>query len=76
MPFSLPVPRHDMKIGTPGAARQAITVASFTSRNKWVDFLGQSQFVNMTLDTISDFSSPGPLRNGFPKPDVTAPGTR
>ena len=72
--FVAPFRSADMKIGTPGAARQAITVASFTSRNKWVDFQGQSQFVNLTLDTISDFSSPGPLRNGFPKPDVTAPG--
>lgn len=72
--FVAPFRSADMKIGTPGAARQAITVASFTSRNRWIDFSGHSQFVNMTLDTISDFSSPGPLRNGFPKPDVTAPG--
>ncbi|HEU4477495.1 MAG TPA: S8 family serine peptidase, partial [Pyrinomonadaceae bacterium] len=72
--FVVPFRSADMKIGTPGAANQAITVGSFTSRNKWVDFSGHSQFVDFALDTISDFSSPGPLRNGFPKPDVTAPG--
>ena len=72
--FVAPFHSADMKIGTPGAAKQAITVASFTSRNRWIDFSGQNQSVGMTLDTISDFSSPGPLRNGLQKPDVTAPG--
>ena len=69
-PFNSP----DMKIGSPGSAGEAITVASFTSRNRWKDSFGKPQAVGMTPDTISDFSSPGPLRNGSRKPDVTAPG--
>ena len=69
-PFNSP----DMKIGSPGAAGEAITVASFTSRNTWTDSSGASRGVGLALDTISDFSSPGPLRNGSQKPDVTAPG--
>ena len=72
--FLAPFNSSDMKIGSPGTASEAITVASFTSRNTWVDHLGTSRAVGLTLDTISDFSSPGPLRNGLEKPDITAPG--
>lgn len=52
-----------MKIGSPGCASEAITVASYTTRQ----VEGQS-------DNISQFTSPGPLRNGGLKPDVAAPG--
>lgn len=69
-PFNSP----DMKIGSPGSAEQAVTVASFTSRNTWTDSSGASRAVGLSIDTNSDFSSPGPLRNGARKPDVTAPG--
>jgi subtilisin family serine protease len=65
---------QDMKIGSPGCAGRVVTVGSFTTRNKWQDSGGASRAVGLTLDTISDFSSPGPLRNGRRKPDVTAPG--
>lgn len=56
-----------MKIGSPGCAGEAITVASYTTRTK-----EPSPF---NVDTISPFSSPGPLRNeALKKPDVAAPG--
>jgi subtilisin family serine protease len=61
-------------IGSPGAATQVITVAAYTSRNQWVDNQGVARNVGMTLNTLADFSSPGPRRDGQPKPDVTAPG--
>jgi subtilisin family serine protease len=61
-------------IGSPGAASMAVTVAAFTSRNEWVDKEGQVQRVGLQAGTVSDFSSPGPLRTGARKPDVTAPG--
>lgn len=61
-------------IGSPGAASMAVTVAAFTSRNAWVDVQGQTQRVGLQADTVADFSSPGPLRTGARKPDVTAPG--
>jgi subtilisin family serine protease len=61
-------------IGSPGAAGEVITVASFTSRNQWVDSTGVSRAVGLTLNTISDFSSPGPRRDGALKPDFAAPG--
>jgi subtilisin family serine protease len=72
--FLSPFQADSMKIGSPGAAREAITVASYTSRNNWADSTGASRAVGLTLDAISDFSSPGPLRDNSLKPDVTAPG--
>ena len=72
--FLTPFMSADMKIGSPGSASAAITVAAFTSRNSWTDASGAARAVGLTLDTISDFSSPGPLRTGGSKPDVAAPG--
>lgn len=63
-----------MKIGSPGASESAITVASYTTRNKWTDVDGKPREVGLAVDTISEFSSEGPLRNGEQKPDVAAPG--
>lgn len=63
-----------MKIGSPGAAKSAVTVASYTSKVRWVDSSGRTQYVDWDLHDISDFSSEGPLRNGTRKPDITAPG--
>lgn len=63
-----------VKIGSPGAASQAITVAAYTSRVEWLDIDEQPRSVGLTLDDIADFSSEGPLRDGARKPDVTAPG--
>ncbi|MDZ7292730.1 MAG: S8 family peptidase [candidate division KSB1 bacterium] len=63
-----------MKIGSPGAAASAITVASYTTKVQWQDRDGNPQSTGMELDDISDFSSEGPLRDGAQKPDVAAPG--
>ena len=63
-----------MKIGSPGSAASAITVASFTSKNAWQDINGNQRSIALPLGTISDFSSEGPLRNHQQKPDVAAPG--
>ncbi|HWP46583.1 MAG TPA: S8 family peptidase [Candidatus Limnocylindrales bacterium] len=66
--------KDSMKIGSPGAAASAITVASYTTKVQWTDIDGHVRTVGLVLDDISDFSSEGPLRNGKQKPDVTAPG--
>ena len=63
-----------MKIGSPGAASSAITVASYTTKTRWRDRDGRAQEMGLELDEISDFSSEGPLRNGSHKPDIAAPG--
>lgn len=72
--FLPPAVSFDYLIGSPGAASEVITVGSYTSRNRWKDSSGSTRAVGLTLDTISDFSSPGPRRDEVPKPDVTAPG--
>ena len=64
----------DMKIGSPGAARRAVTTGSFTTRQSWTDRSGASRSVSFPAGTLSPFSSPGPLRNRQRKPDVVAPG--
>jgi subtilisin family serine protease len=66
--------QDSMKIGSPGASKSAVTVAAYTTRNKYKDIDGQEREVGLKLDDISDFSSEGPLRNGEQKPDVAAPG--
>ncbi|MEB3177850.1 MAG: S8 family peptidase [Nostocaceae cyanobacterium] len=63
-----------MKIGSPGCASTAITVASYTTKNKYNDIDAQTREVGLTLNDISDFSSEGPLRNNAQKPDIAAPG--
>ena len=64
----------NMKVGSPGCCTSAVTVASFTTKNKWEDFLGGAHQSALELNTISDFSSEGPRRDGAKKPDVAAPG--
>ncbi|GAB4525965.1 MAG: hypothetical protein Kow0047_34720 [Anaerolineae bacterium] len=63
-----------VKIGSPGAAHRAITVAAYTTRTTWTDADGVPRAVGLDLDDISDFSSEGPLRDGTEKPDLAAPG--
>lgn len=74
MVFSGNSVKDSIKIGSPGAAKSAITVASYTTKVGWTDIDGKTQAVGLDLDSISDFSSEGPLRNNLPKPDVAAPG--
>jgi subtilisin family serine protease len=66
--------KDSMKIGSPGASARAITVASYTTKTQYTDIGGSVRHIGLELDTISDFSSEGPLRNSAEKPDVAAPG--
>ncbi|MEH1891981.1 MAG: S8 family peptidase [Nostoc sp.] len=63
-----------IKIGSPGAASSAITVAAYTTKATYTDIDNQVREMGLELDTISEFSSEGPLRNDRHKPDVAAPG--
>ena len=63
-----------MKVGSPGSAGRAITVASFTTRNRWTALDGDDYELGYALGKLTSFSSEGPLRNRARKPDVTAPG--
>ncbi|MGC1396790.1 MAG: S8 family serine peptidase, partial [Coleofasciculaceae cyanobacterium] len=63
-----------LKIGSPGASKTAVTVASYTTKVEYTDIDGATRNVGLNLDDISDFSSEGPLRDGTQKPDLAAPG--
>lgn len=63
-----------VKIGSPGACKSAVTVASYTTKVKYTDIDAKAQEVGLDLHSISDFSSEGPLRNDAQKPDFAAPG--
>lgn len=65
---------NSTKIGSPGCSLGAITVGAFTTKQQWTDIDGTTESVQLTLDDVSSFSSPGPLRLGTRKPEVTAPG--
>lgn len=72
--FTGPTVVDSMKIGSPGAAGEAITVASYTTKVQWEDIFGNARVAGLELDDLSDFSSEGPLRDGAEKPDLAAPG--
>lgn len=62
-------------ITEPGNAFNVITVGSFNSKNSWTDVNNNPQTQNgYPIDFVSYFSSPGPTRDGRPKPDIYAPG--
>ncbi|MEA5507438.1 S8 family peptidase [Halotia wernerae UHCC 0503] len=66
--------KDSVKIGSPGAATSAVTVAAYTTKIKYTDIDAQEREMGLELHTISEFSSEGPLRNNAQKPDVAAPG--
>src|SRR5919202_3332413 len=66
--------KDSIKIGSPGASKRAITVASYTTKVEYTVIDNKLREVGLDLDDISDFSSEGPLRNGEQKPDLAAPG--
>lgn len=63
-------------VGIPGTASRVVTVGSFTSKNCWTDYNGQTWCLKgpPTIGDISGFSSRGPTRDGRLKPELTAPG--
>ncbi|UQX04397.1 S8 family serine peptidase [Streptomyces sp. RerS4] len=73
--FSGPNVHDALKIGSPGAAAAAVTVAASTTRTEWKDIDGiAAEAPWLELGDIASFSSEGPLRDGTRKPDITAPG--
>lgn len=63
-------------IGTPGNAKNVITVGSSENvRPTWTDGCGIQPAAADSLQDIASFSSRGPAPGGRTKPDLVAPGT-
>lgn len=66
---------NDALIGMPGTTTNAITVASYATKDHWESVVGPIGLnPPPTLGQISSFSSFGPRRDGAQKPDIAAPG--
>ena len=73
-------------VGKPGGAVNGITVGSYALHDasagsrfltSWTDVNGIGRLDSTAVDgDISDFSSPGPTRDGRVKPELAAPGER
>ena len=65
-------------VGSPGNARESITVGAFVTRLCWPSAAKpEGPVCFQTFEPIGDiarFSSPGPTRDGRMKPEITAPG--
>jgi subtilisin family serine protease len=74
--FTSDVDEHDL-VQSPASAAQVIAAGAYTSKVMWLSIDGNTyQFTDATpVGTLATWSSPGPLRNGAQKPDITAPGT-
>ena len=74
--FTSDVDEHDL-VQSPASAAQVIAVGAYTTKVAWPSIDGSSyQFTDATpVGTLTGWSSPGPLRNGAQKPDITAPGS-
>lgn len=72
--FLPPFRKDDIKIGSPGCARSAITVGAYTTKNNWLTVTGSTQRRHVDEKGIANFSSQGPTRDGRLKPDIVAPG--
>jgi subtilisin family serine protease len=74
--FTSDVDEHDL-VQSPASAAQVIAVGAYTTKNLWPSINGGTYyFTDSThVGALTAWSSPGPLRNGAQKPDITASGT-
>lgn len=73
-PFIAGYTSQEMLIGLPGSSASVLTVGSYNSRQGWSAATGVVVERPVETGELSSFSSPGPTRDGRPKPDVVAPG--
>jgi subtilisin family serine protease len=62
-------------VGVPASADRVLAVGAHVTRHGWMGVEEEQLFpIREERGDIAYFSSPGPRRDGVPKPDVTAPG--
>ena len=64
----------DDHLTIPATNEDILSVASFTTKNSWLSFLGRYVVRAVTVGYPSLFSSTGPTADGRFKPDLAAPG--
>ncbi|MBN1353029.1 S8 family peptidase [candidate division KSB1 bacterium] len=59
-----------------GTAQGVISVGAYTTKNTWVNYLGEKYQFNPMVEygAVAPFSSHGPTRDGRMKPEIAAPG--
>jgi subtilisin family serine protease len=64
-------------VGSPGNAKNVITVGAYNFRNNWINNLNTQTVVNTPNGYISEYSNPGGVRekDKVVKPDLAAPAT-
>lgn len=64
-------------VGTPATGTRTIAVAAYTTRQTWASIDGSRySFTGSTpVGEITEFSAPGPRRDGVLKPEVAGPGS-
>jgi minor extracellular serine protease Vpr len=60
-------------VGSPGNAKNAITVGSYDFRSTWLNSSGEITAYNLAIGSASSYSSAGFRRDGVVKPDISAP---
>jgi minor extracellular serine protease Vpr len=64
-----------MLVAEPANCRFGISVGSYVTRLNWPSLVPKLwQRIGSEIGNLSNFSSPGPTRDGRNKPDITAPG--
>jgi hypothetical protein len=62
-------------VAIPATAKNAIAVGSWVSKKSWTDLDRNNLTIgSLVVGAASDFSNPGPTRDGRRKPDICAPG--
>ncbi len=62
-------------VGSPGNARNAITVGAYHGRTAWTSQGGETTWLNLPLGEAAPFTSVGFRRDNLVKPDLVAPGS-
>lgn len=65
---------REYSLAMPATAQRAVTVGSFVSRTAYESVGADLGTPTLTVGQLSPFSSSGPTRLGFLKPDIVAPG--
>lgn len=62
-------------VGVPASADRVLAAGAHVTRHGWMGVEEEQLFpIREQVGDIAYFSSPGPRRDGVPKPDLTAPG--